>query len=93
MTETPGPVARLWAAVAGLFGPRGGSARDQLGRRGERVAARLLKSKGYRILTRNWTITQGEVDLVAFRDGVVAFVEVRSQTQRYIKLINFGFEF
>ena len=81
MTDAPGPVARLLDVVRGLFAAGGGSRRDRLGRRGENAAARLLKADGYRILTRNWTITQGEVDLVAFRDGVLAFVEVRSQTQ------------
>ncbi len=52
----------------------------RVGRRGERLAARHLRGKGYRILERNFTTTLGEVDLVAFRDGTVAFVEVRTQT-------------
>ena len=51
----------------------------EAGQRGERLAARHLKAAGYRILERNYRITQGEIDLVAFRDGVLAFVEVRSQ--------------
>ncbi|MHC4789151.1 MAG: YraN family protein, partial [Planctomycetota bacterium] len=36
---------------------------------------------GYRILERNYRVTHGEIDLVAFKDGVLAFVEVRAQTQ------------
>jgi putative endonuclease len=47
---------------------------------GEDAAVRCLKRKGYKILERNFTVRQGEVDVVAFRDGTVAFVEVRTQT-------------
>jgi putative endonuclease len=51
-----------------------------LGARGEKAAAKYLRKKGYAILERNFRMTQGEIDLVAFRDGVLAFVEVRAQT-------------
>ena len=89
MTDAPSPKARIAGAarrcaafIRRLLGaPDAPTPAARLGRRGEREAARLLKAKGYRILTRNYTIRQGEVDLVAFRDGVLAFVEVRSQTQ------------
>jgi len=53
----------------------------RLGRLGEGEAARYLKSKGYTILERNYRTKQGEIDLVAFREGVLAFVEVRAQTE------------
>ncbi len=56
------------------------SATSRLGARGEREAARHLKARGYEILERNYRTRLGEIDLVAFRDGVLAFVEVRSQT-------------
>ncbi len=47
------------------------------GRRGERLAERHLKAKGYRILERNYRLKLGELDLVA-RDGeTVVFVEVK----------------
>jgi len=51
------------------------------GRRGERAAERYLKRHGYRILARNVTYRQGEVDLVAREKatGTVCFVEVRSR--------------
>jgi putative endonuclease len=52
-----------------------------LGDRGEREAARFLRRKGLRILTRGYRTHQGEVDLIA-RDGdVVVFVEVKSRRQ------------
>jgi putative endonuclease len=51
-----------------------------VGRRGEREAVRHLRRLGYRILERNFSVRQGEVDIVAFRGGALVFVEVRSRT-------------
>jgi len=49
------------------------------GGRGEDIAARLLKKRGYRILERNYRCRYGEIDLVA-RDGrTIAFVEVKTR--------------
>ncbi len=44
----------------------------------DRVAA-WLEERGYRILARNYTCRRGEVDIVAERGDVLAFVEVRSR--------------
>jgi putative endonuclease len=73
---------RIRELISRLLGRKGArlSPTTRLGRMGEDEAARHLKSKGYDILARNYRIQQGEIDLVAFRDGVVAFVEVRAQT-------------
>lgn len=57
-----------------------GPARYRVGRRGEREAVRHLKRRGYTILERNFRVPRGEIDVIAFRDGVVVFVEVRSVT-------------
>ena len=52
-----------------------------LGTRGERLAARHLKSVGCRILARNFSTPQGELDLVAEekQTGRVIFVEVKTR--------------
>lgn len=42
-------------------------------------AAAHLEEKGYTILARNHACPAGEVDIVASRDEVLAFVEVRSR--------------
>jgi putative endonuclease len=47
----------------------------------EEAVARYLQRKGYTILERNFSCVSGEIDIIAFRDGAVAFVEVRSVTE------------
>ena len=52
----------------------------KLGPLGEKLAARFLKSRGYRILPRNYVTSVGEVDLVAREGDVLVFVEVKTRT-------------
>jgi putative endonuclease len=54
-------------------------ARRERGRRGEEIAEAYLRERRYAILARNWRTRAGEIDLVASRDGVVVFVEVRGR--------------
>lgn len=50
-----------------------------LGDAGERAAARALRKKGLRIITRGYRTSRGEIDLIA-RDGdVIVFVEVKTR--------------
>jgi putative endonuclease len=50
-----------------------------LGNEGERAAARYLRRRGLRIITRNYRTTRGEIDLIA-RDGdTLVFVEVKTR--------------
>ena len=50
---------------------------EQSGRDGERRAAIWLKLKGWSILTERRKTPLGEVDLIAKRGNVVAFIEVK----------------
>lgn len=43
----------------------------------ERLAAMVLRIKGYRILASRYRIRGGEIDIVARRAGTIAFVEVK----------------
>ncbi|MEO0630050.1 MAG: YraN family protein [Planctomycetota bacterium] len=55
---------------------------SRVGRRGERVAARFLKRRGFRVLGRNVDLGVGEADLVCVspdRDALVV-VEVKART-------------
>ena len=51
----------------------------QFGLQGERVAERWLQSKGWRILQRRFRSGHRDIDLVAQRDELVAFVEVKAR--------------
>jgi putative endonuclease len=52
---------------------------DILGQRGENVAAKHLRTQGYKILIRNFRCDVGEIDIVA-RDGkTIVFVEVKTR--------------
>ena len=46
---------------------------------GERRVAWYLRLRGYRILERNWRSGHKEVDIIAARGRVVAFVEVKTR--------------
>ena len=50
---------------------------ERYGRRAEIAAALLLQLKGYRILARRYRAPGGEIDLIARRGRLVAFVEVK----------------
>ncbi len=50
-----------------------------LGRHGEDIAWEYLKSRGYRILERNYRCRYGEIDLVAKDGETIVFIEVKSR--------------
>jgi putative endonuclease len=52
---------------------------EAAGRRGERLAGWWLRLKGWRILDRRVRTPAGEVDLIAKKGALVAFVEVKTR--------------
>lgn len=54
--------------------------RRVLGARGEALAVSRYLAEGYEILDRNWRCRQGELDLVAVRDRVLVFCEVKTRS-------------
>lgn len=71
---------------AGVGAGRGvGRGRQQVGRRGEDVAAAELERQGLEVLARNWRCGRlGEIDIVALERGpegpTVVFCEVKCRT-------------
>ncbi|MCP1134630.1 YraN family protein [Paenibacillus polysaccharolyticus] len=60
--------------------PSGKLTRQQKGKIGEEEACRWLVKQGYSILQRNWRCRSGEVDIIAVREDLLIFVEVRSRS-------------
>lgn len=53
--------------------------RTVFGRAGEAAAARFYESHGFVVLDRNYRCPIGEIDLVAQRDRLVVFCEVKTR--------------
>ena len=51
----------------------------ELGRAGEDVAAAYLRSRGMRVVGRNWRCPAGEIDLVAIDDRWLVICEVKTR--------------
>ncbi|MGN0692031.1 MAG: YraN family protein [Oscillospiraceae bacterium] len=51
----------------------------EIGDGGEALTAFYLERAGYSILCRNYTVRGGEIDIIAEKDGIIAFVEVKSR--------------
>ncbi|QNK62546.1 YraN family protein [Pedobacter sp. PAMC26386] len=56
------------------------AAHNELGRKGEVLAANYLETCGYRILEKNWVCARAEIDLIAFYDSKLIFVEVKTRS-------------
>jgi len=56
-------------------------ARSDLGLRGETLAAKELKKRGYQILERRWRCRFGEIDIVAKNGDTVVIVEVKTRAR------------
>ncbi|MDK2822135.1 MAG: putative endonuclease [Clostridia bacterium] len=51
-----------------------------LGKQGEQLALRKIKSLGYKILEQNFRCKIGEIDLIAMDKNTLVFIEVRSKS-------------
>ncbi|OIN97883.1 YraN family protein [Candidatus Desantisbacteria bacterium CG1_02_38_46] len=55
------------------------SHRITLGKKGEEIALKYLKKRGYKIIECNYRSRLGEIDIIAFHKGVMAFIEVKTR--------------
>lgn len=60
----------------------GAMKKTELGAWGENLAADYLRKTGYRIVSRNFRCRLGEIDLIAQRGNILAFVEVKLRKTR-----------
>ncbi len=52
---------------------------NEFGKWGEDTAVQYLLQNGYEILARNWRHEHKEVDIIAAKDGILFFVEVKTR--------------
>jgi putative endonuclease len=55
------------------------AAHNEFGRAGEQMAVDWLELNGFKIIYRNWKYRRYEVDIIASRDQIVHFIEVKSR--------------
>ena len=49
-----------------------------IGDEGEERACKYLEGKDYKIIGRNWRTRGGEIDIIAYKNNTVVFVEVKT---------------
>lgn len=52
----------------------------RIGSIGEELATKYIKDKGYNILDRNYRTKLGELDIIAKKENIIVFIEVKTRT-------------
>lgn len=55
---------------------------NELGKMGEDVAHQFLIENGYKVITRNWFFNKKEIDIIALKDDLLIFIEVRTRASK-----------
>ena len=53
----------------------------EIGNKGEDITCEYLLENNYEIIKRNYTIKGGEVDIIAIKGEIIAFVEVKTRAK------------
>ncbi len=56
---------------------------NNLGALGETIARQYLEKNGYLILETNWRVGKLEADIIAYKDNLIVFIEVKTRTTDY----------
>jgi len=54
-----------------------------IGKIGERIAQSFLKKKNYKIQAVNWRFKRAEIDIIAKKDNIIIFIEVKTRSSSY----------
>lgn len=57
---------------------------NDFGATGEQLAREFLVNQGYTLLETNWRYLSHEVDIIAQKDDILAFVEVKTRNSRFL---------
>ncbi|HUQ96064.1 MAG TPA: YraN family protein [Chitinophagaceae bacterium] len=55
---------------------------NEFGKKGETLAAAYLTTLGYEILHCNWRYSHYEIDIIALKNAVLHFIEVKSRSSK-----------
>lgn len=55
---------------------------NDIGALGERLAKEYLVKQGFAILETNWRKGKHEVDIIAYKEGLIVFVEVKTRSSQ-----------
>lgn len=58
--------------------------RKEIGTFGETLACDFLKQRGYKIIERNARLSYLEIDIVARKNKIFSFVEVKTRTKKFL---------
>lgn len=53
---------------------------NELGKKGEKLAAEFLLKKGYKIVAQNFRYQKAEVDIIARKKNILAVIEVKTRS-------------
>jgi len=57
--------------------------KKELGQRAETLAVDYLRKKSYVIRERNWRFSRAEIDIIAQKEEVLVFIEVKMRSYNY----------
>ena len=57
---------------------------NDTGTMGEALARRHLEEEGFAVVETNWRRGKYEVDIIAYREGLIVFAEVKTRSDNYV---------
>jgi putative endonuclease len=57
----------------------------KLGKTGEDLASGFLRSKGYKIISRNYRTKCGEIDIIGADNNILVFIEVKTRKSSFLE--------